>query len=489
MAAGITLLSALAIAVLGYHPYAEDGGVYLAGVEKLLNPSLFPTHAEFVLAPMRTSLFAPVLAAVVRVAHVPLPYLFLGLFCGSVWLTLLSVWKLASHTASSPRGRWGAVALVACTMGMPIAGTSLMLMDPYLTARSISTPLVLLAWAWALGGGRLRWLWCALALAGAAAMHPLMAGYGALAMATAAASTLNNADDRRKAGWALGALALGVAAIVQAGAPPETPDYLRIVITRYYWFPFQWEWYELFGLIAPLLLLAWFARRPRVDAAHALGQSALLLGGISLAVASAFARSGMAAHLVSRMQPLRCFQLIYVALLVVLGAWLAEGWSGARRLRLTAGIVMLAGLMFAVQRATFSNSDHLEVPWCEPRNAWEQAFLWAHGHTPPDALFALDARYITRGRGEDAQSFRPLAQRSALPDYSKDGGEAAIAPDLTAAWVDGQTAQTGLESAPDAARMAALKPRGVTWVILERPSPTQWQCPYTNAWVKVCQLP
>ena len=72
-----------------------------------------------------------------------------------------------------------------------------------------------------------------------------------------------------------------------------------------------------------------------------------------------------------------------------------------------------------------------------------QAFLWIRGNTPKDALFALDADYIN-APGEDAQSFRAIAERSALPDYSKDGGEASIAPDLTAAWSIGQAAQRGL---------------------------------------------
>ena len=36
--------------------------------------------------------------------------------------------------------------------------------------------------------------------------------------------------------------------------------------------------------------------------------------------------------------------------------------------------------------------------------------------------------------------------RSALPDYSKDGGEAAIRPALTADWLTAQAAQFRLES-------------------------------------------
>ena len=42
---------------------------------------------------------------------------------------------------------------------------------------------------------------------------------------------------------------------------------------------------------------------------------------------------------------------------------------------------------------------------------------------------ALDAQYITKP-GEDAQGFRAIAERSALPDYSKDGGVVTNKPEL-----------------------------------------------------------
>ena len=106
---------------------------------------------------------------------------------------------------------------------------------------------------------------------------------------------------------------------------------------------------------------------------------------------------------------------------------------------------------------------------------------------PQDALFALDADYITRP-GEDAQTFRAIAERSALADYSKDGGEASITPQLTAAWITAQAAQTGLATEPDAMRAAKLRPLGVTWVVLPSSSVTNFLCSYTNEAVKVCHL-
>ncbi len=129
------------------------------------------------------------------------------------------------------------------------------------------------------------------------------------------------------------------------------------------------------------------------------------------------------------------------------------------------------------------------MPWTTPRNSWAQAFLWIRANTPKDALFALDADYIN-APGEDAQCFRAIAERSALPDYSKDGGEASIAPRLSEAWVEGQITQRGLSAqwTTDTQRYAALRPLGVTWLVLQTGAATGLVCPYANSAVRVCRL-
>jgi hypothetical protein len=134
-----------------------------------------------------------------------------------------------------------------------------------------------------------------------------------------------------------------------------------------------------------------------------------------------------------------------------------------------------------------SASNHLELPWRPTPNPWSQAFEWARANTPTDALFALDADYITTS-GEDAQTFRATAQRSMLPDFSKDGGEAAIRPSLSAAWFAGSTAQQHLSTLTPQQREARLQPLGVTWLILRADAKTNGACPYANAVVKVCPL-
>jgi hypothetical protein len=154
----VTILTALVLAVHGYHPYAEDGGLYMAGIKRLLDPTLYPYGTAFVTEHLRFSLFAPMVAAIVRWSHLSLPVVLLSLYLATVWLTLFAAYLLAARCYNSPQARIGAVALLAMWITLPIAGTSLMLMDPYLTARSFSTPCVLFAFVGILDTNRRRGL-------------------------------------------------------------------------------------------------------------------------------------------------------------------------------------------------------------------------------------------------------------------------------------------------------------------------------------------
>ena len=521
----VSALTLFAAAVAGYHPFAEDGGLYLAGVNRLLDPALYPHSTAFVLEPMRHSLFAPTVAAAVRLTRLPLPIVLLALHLASIWLTLFAAWMLASRCWPSRRARTGAVVLLACWLTLPVAGTALLFMDPYATARSLSTPAMILALAAALDittsstpfnpQQRRGLLLCIASLTLAAAMHPLMAAYALGATLTLLAERAPNRTLRLYVTAALAASALALAAGLQAVARPESADTIHIALTRTYWFPAQWRWFELLGLAAPLAILSIFAWMgapsiPRSlrngwklssqlfgqngngasEASRALARMAVAVGATSSLIAALFARATAATHLIARLQPLRAFQIVYLVLTLTLGATLGERLLRRSPWRWAATILLLGGISFSAARSAFPNSNHLELPGLAPRNLWAQAFLWVRDNTPKDALFALDADYIN-APGEDAQCFRAIAQRSALADYSKDGGEASIAPVLTANWVRDQAAQQAL-SAPattDAQRLAALRPLGVTWLLLESAAATQLQCPYANSAVKLCRLP
>ena len=144
--------------------------------------------------------------------------------------------------------------------------------------------------------------------------------------------------------------------------------------------------------------------------------------------------------------------------------------------------------MFCVQIRTFPHSSHIELPGRSPSNEWEQGFRWIRSNTPPDATFALDAHYI-ESPGEDAQNFRAIAERSSVPDYTKDGGIAAVDPALTPAWRIGVAIDVGLAAMLDEKRRDKLARADVQWVVLPQSSETRFTCPYQNRAMKVCQVP
>ena len=507
-----TALTPFALIVHGFHPFTEDGGIYLAGAEKLLHPALFPSLSSFVLAPATHSAFAALVSAIARVVHLTswtqLPTLILALHLLSIWATLLAASVLASRCWPSTEARAGAVILLACWLSLPVAGTSLLFMDPYLTARSFSTPCLIVALigaldATALGAElsaatRLRGLLLLLAaVTVAAVLHPLMAGYALLAAVLAAACRIPGAVPRSAALGAIFTFALLTAAAIRTFAPPDTSAYTAVALTRGYWFLSTWRWYELIGVAAPAAILALYSFTPpeprrslephAVASARALPKAAALCAVLVTFVAILFAHQGSPSHLVAALQPMRGLQFTYLVMTLCLGATLGSRILRRNRIRWAVAIPLLALPLFAASRANTPHTRHIELPALDSGNDWVRAFLWIRTHTPADALFALPPDYIGLP-GEDAQCFRAISQRSALPDYSKDGGEAAVAPTLTPLWTIGQAAQSTLATDPDSFRRAKLMPLGVSWLVLPASAATALDCPYANAAAKVCRL-
>jgi len=499
----LALLVALTLLVLfvhGYHPLAEDGGLYVAGVLWKLDPSLFPLDTAFVTEHLRFSVFAPFVAMLVRFTHLSLSWTLFLLYLFSIALTLFAGRQILRRIIPSEPAQFAGVALLAAWWTLPVAATSLMLMDPYLTARNFSLPLSLLAIAFSLDEWRLTprsFSACALCIVIAFLFHPLMTSY-------ALAFIVLIRIFRSRRAFALLAflivLVLGAALVIQLKAPHESPALFAAEVTRYYWFLSQWHWYELLGIIVPLLIFAALQRQRRIvfsPPITALCCAAIAIGLIATLVALLFARENLSTHLIARWQPLRVFVLIYAVMGMLLGAALHQLCfathhrtlqpSSALRSLPFAVILGFAGIMFTVQRWAFPASIHLEIPGRSNPNAWAQAFLWSRDHTPTNAFFAIDANYITT-EGEDAQTFRATAQRSILPDHSKDGGEAAITPALADAWLRGATVQTNLSSLDDSTRDSRLLPLGVTWMVLHASTPTRHTCPYANSVVKICHL-
>lgn len=495
-------LAALTLIVLlahGFHPLAEDGGLYVAGVEWKLTPSLFPSFTEFVSEHVRFSIFAPVLSAITRATHLPLLVVLFLADLSSITLTLAAGRALLRRITRNEGAQLAGLGMLTALWTVPVAGTSLFLMDPCVTARSFSTPLSLWALAFSLDdwkNNRRSFLTCTLLIGLAAAFHPLMAGY---ALGLILVTRGQRHPRRTSLLITVGLLTFATVAFLQTRAVADSGPVVLAAQSRYYWFLSQWQWYELFGLAGPLLVLLVLHRWNRDGLRSrgvALASAAIQYGCFAVAITAAFAHESSAAHVVARLQPLRAFLMIYAVMLLLLGASMQQAFQhlaslGRRFLRFAVVPVLTVGAlsMFIAQRSQFPGSAHIELPWQlqQSPNPWVRTFLWCRDNTPPNALFALDAHYITTP-GEDAQTFRAIAQRSVLPDFSKDGGEAAITPRLADEWAAGFTAQLNLDQQTVSQLRNRLAPYGVDWVILRSDSPAALSCPYDNNLLKVCRL-
>jgi hypothetical protein len=478
----LIILTPLALMVHGYHPYADDAGIYVAGVKKMMRPSLFTTDAMFVVAHTQLSVFSHVLAAIVRVCRIPLePTLFLG-YLLSIYAFLLACWQLATRIFTSRPVQWAAVLLAAATLTLPVTGTALAVMDPYLTARSFSTPFALFALVGCLDRSWKRTLFW---LAAAAAMHPLMAIYSAAFLAVFVLIQVG----RPRAALALCGLGFALCGGIYLATLHQPVDsaYLPAVMSRQYFFLVHWHWYELLGLVAPLALMMVAARRSENDSPiRHLSLAAIAVGCTALLCSLAYVHPG-GPYLLARVQILRSFHSIYAIGIVLLGGLLGRvllkhrAWIGAVTFSAIAGIMLFAQLQ------TYSASAHVEWPWAAPHNQWQQAFLWIRNNTPQNALFALDSSYTT-ARAEDTQGFRAIAERSSLVDGLKDGGVVAVFPALAPLWNRQRLAVLNLSHASDAQRVSRLRPLGVSWLVLDADTPTALPCPYRNDAVAVCRL-
>ena len=188
----LALLSALALLVHGYHPYAEDAEIYLPGVLKILNPRLFPTNAEFFGEHAGHTLYPNLIALSVRATHLPLPWIALLWQMASIFLLLAASWRLTSVLFGKPQPNarfggkirfelscfhWGAASLMAALLTLPLAGTTLYILDQFLNPRNLAAFAALFAVAETLDR---KYLQAALWLAFAAAVHPFMSSFAIL---------------------------------------------------------------------------------------------------------------------------------------------------------------------------------------------------------------------------------------------------------------------------------------------------------------------
>jgi hypothetical protein len=487
----ILLLTALGFLVMGYHPGAEDDGVYLTAVKADLNPNLFPHNAAFFQLQMRNSTFDTWMAHFVRLTGTPLPWAEMLWQLTSILLVLWACWSIVRKLFDGAAARWAGVAMVAAMLTLPVAGTALFLMDQYLHPRNPATALILFGVSRILARKR----WQAVPLAGLAVLlHPLMGVFG-ISFCFVLTLTLSEPVH-------VGFRSLRTRLVPEGAAPvvamlpfgwffePPTPAWMEALHSRHWFRLYQWKWYEWVGAIAPLALFWLVARiaRKRGETNLSRFATAIFIYGVFQQALAMVLLGPRALIVFSALEPMRYLQLVYVFMALVGGAYLGRYVLKTRVWRWAVFLLVANGGMCLAQEQLFPASEHIELPFGTPVSPWLQAFDWIKHNTPEDAYFALDPQYMA-AQGEDFHSFRALAERSQLADAVKDTAVITKVPGLGPAWKQQLEAQEGWPHF-QLADFERLKTEfGVDWVLVSYPQPAGLACRWHNGSLAVCQIP
>ncbi len=483
----LALLTMVTIAVEGYHFGTDDAAIFVPAVERFAHPSLFPFGEVFFLSHSHNSVFAVLAGGLARLLHLSAPWSVFVWFVLATWLLLIAAWQMAAHCFSGDGARWTAVSTLAATLPVQVAGTAIPIADAYFTARTLSTPLTLLALAAALGG---RWRWAVLWTLLTVAVHPQMALFVAVLVAGLRIAPLLREEHspvtyRR----ALPLILLGIGPQIVFPAGAATGAYREALYARVQFFADTWTLAQWLGILFPLAILFWLGRSslPAVSGqARKLCMVLVAAGSMGTVVFLIISSSHRFDSLV-RLQPMRVFQLLYIIMFLLLGGLLGEYVIRGRVLRAVAVFLPLAASMYALDLHMYPASPHLELPGHRSSNPWLQAFDWIRHNTPENAVFALDPDYLHLP-GEDGHGFRALTERSSLADDYKDSGVAAMFPAVAPEWGREVEAQNGWRgfSKVDFEGLAHRYP--VTWVLVNLAQAKDMDCPYRSKDLAVCRI-
>jgi hypothetical protein len=481
----LAALTAAALAIHGYHLGVDDGEIYVPAARRLLDPKLYPFAPEFFLSHAHLSLFSPILTWTARLTHLSMDATIFGWYVATLFAMMIASWKLACACFDSQRARWSAVLILSAVVSMPATNTGLLLMDPYLSARSFSTPLTLFVIAAIL---ERSYVSAGIAVIITATIHPQMVTYLIFLIGVMWLMERSQREEIPQT-----AAFASVALILPGGfhLAPATEPYREALYSRDFYFIANWHWYHWLGMLAPLAFLAWFWKG-KFDGTKAgfsrLSFALIPFGVFSIVVALIFSTSNMF-DMLARTQPLRTFHLITIIFVLLLGGVVGEFAGRINRSLPAALALILACGMFYVQRETYPNSPHMEWPSATSTNPWVNTLLWIRTNTPEDAVFAVDSRYFMQDV-TDQHGFRALSARSALADYYKDGGAVAIFPFLAPEWKQMSDATYGLNHF-SRAQFEYLRKEypEVSWTVIHGAAPAGLDCPYQRDSFEVCRLP
>jgi hypothetical protein len=479
---GLTVIS---LAIDGYHLGVEDAEIHIPAAKKLLDPTLYPFGDEFFMTHEHLSMFSSILAWSARLAHLSIDWTISIWYLISIFAILTSCWMLAAISFESPRARWCSLLVMTALLTMPATNTGLLLMDPYLTPRSFTTPLSIFALTFFM---ERRYVPASVMIVATGLIHPQMCAClvlltGVIWLAEKLAPPVRPRVP----------VMAGFAGFLAGGFPltPAQGPYREALYARDFFFLSNWTWYHWVGMLAPLAILAWFWKgniRGTTPAFRRLSFALIPFGLLAIVVAAVFS-SSHSLDMFARLQPLRCFQLITLVFMLFLGGVIGEYAAKGRNWVVPAIFLPLASGMFFVARQTYPYSPHIEFPWMKTSsNNWVNALLWIRANTPHNAIFAVDSRYFLE-KGVDVHGFRVMSERSDLADYFKDGGAVAMFPVLADEWKQMSDATYGLNhfQSPDFTRLAREYP--VTWTVIHGPAPKSMNCPYQQNEYSVCRIP
>jgi hypothetical protein len=476
-------LALAAVFVHGYHQGTDDAAIWVPAIKKIADPTLYPFGDEFFQMHSHHSLFPWLVGWFIRLTRLPSDVVIFLCHVLGVFLLLLAAWRLLSACFEHDYACWAGVSLLAATLSVPVAGTALPIMDPYLTSRSLSTPFALFAIAWYLldrPGRSVTWL------AACALIHPQMSLYAGALLGSMELS-------RRRVAVPQPVPVFGMLLLFWLPLPwdlaPASGAAREALLSRTYFFVSNWTWYEWLGILAPLALLWWSTRvliagtRPPLgDLTRNLVRFGLLFTAVGVLLVSSPRLENY-----NRLQPMRAFHLVYIIFFLIGGALLGEYVLQRKPWRWFALFAPLALGMGLASQEVFPRSPHVEWPGAAPQGDWITAFRWVRDHTSKDAVFAMDPGYLLLP-GEEMHGFRAMAERSALADRVKDSGAVSLFPQLAVDWDQQVRAQSGWErfSLDDFQQLA--RRYSVTWIVTLRSSQAALDCPFQDATVEVCRI-
>jgi len=471
----ITVLTLSAIIIAGYHSGIEDDAIYLAGIKKLLNPSLYPHDSQFFASQTNGFPLLRLIALSARVTHLPILWLEFALHFIFIFALISGCWFIARQCFQKFWERVGAVALVTVLLTMPVTGTSLYLADQHLHPRTPACAAILFAIGMAL---RRRYKLAMLFGAFAILLHPLMGAFG-----VAYVIVLSLPLERWKSVSHGMLAALPLPIILH-----PTAAWREAATTRSYFFLRNWEWYEWLGIFAPMLILWWFGRLAFKMGYASLSHLCKRLVLYSVIMSAAGLIVGLPAKLdwLAPIQPMRHLQIVYLLMMLSAGGLLAHYVLKTQIWRwMLLFIPLSAGMMYA-QHYSFATSSHIEIPGVSGTNRWVKSFEWIQQNTPEDAYFAVDPNYMGRP-GEDNFGFRAIAERSKLADYSKDAAVVAVSPDLAPRWKTEVEAMNGYRHFTRDNLLLLRARFGVDWALVEGAT-SGLDCPYRQNGLSVCHI-